>query len=270
MKDILFDEKIAGSFHLTPGQAYEEADNGNRSQIHWDMVCIQRPEFGGGEIWFDGKLIRKDGLFVLPELVNLNPQPATAQNEPARLRRPVYQAGHCGGGDCSAGWADLRGHVTGINGPDYWRWPWRVYRGLTPYLAVLLAAVPLFIAQWWFSAAKGAALPGILLMMATVLAFEIAVRGLDMTPFNLTRLVSITEEPGTTGYFTQAEGLVTSGRSVREYLGEYVCLMPTFPMHACNKPPGATLFYVPFSAGDADGGCGSHVGRAGHRTVGDA
>lgn len=73
MKDILFDEKIAGSFHLTPGQAYEEADNGNRSQIHWDMVCIQRPEFGGGEIYFDDVLVRKDGLFVLPELQGLNP-----------------------------------------------------------------------------------------------------------------------------------------------------------------------------------------------------
>lgn len=74
MKDILFDEKIAGSFHLTPGQAYEEADNGNRSQIHWDMVCIQRPDYGGGEIHFDGKLIRKDGLFIPPELAGLNPQ----------------------------------------------------------------------------------------------------------------------------------------------------------------------------------------------------
>jgi aminopeptidase len=73
MKDILFDEKIAGSFHFTPGQAYEEADNGNRSQIHWDMVCIQRPDYGGGEIRFDDKLIRKDGLFVLPELADLNP-----------------------------------------------------------------------------------------------------------------------------------------------------------------------------------------------------
>lgn len=73
MKDILFDEKIAGSFHLTPGEAYEEADNGNKSQIHWDMVCIQRPEYGGGEIYFDDVLIRKDGLFVLPELAALNP-----------------------------------------------------------------------------------------------------------------------------------------------------------------------------------------------------
>jgi aminopeptidase len=74
MRDILFDEKIAGSFHLTPGQAYEEADNGNKSQIHWDMVCIQRPDYGGGEIKFDGKLIRKDGLFTLPELAGLNPE----------------------------------------------------------------------------------------------------------------------------------------------------------------------------------------------------
>jgi aminopeptidase len=73
MKDILFDEKIAGSFHFTPGQAYENPGNGNQSQIHWDMVCIQRPDFGGGEIRFDGKVIRKDGLFVTPELMGLNP-----------------------------------------------------------------------------------------------------------------------------------------------------------------------------------------------------
>lgn len=74
MKDTLFDEKIDGSLHFTPGQAYKEADNGNRSSIHWDLVLIQRPEFGGGEIWFDDKLIRKDGRFVIPELEPLNPE----------------------------------------------------------------------------------------------------------------------------------------------------------------------------------------------------
>ncbi len=74
MKDILFDEKIAGSLHFTPGSAYDEADNGNRSIVHWDMVLIQRPEYGGGEIYFDDKLIRKDGLFILPELEPLNPE----------------------------------------------------------------------------------------------------------------------------------------------------------------------------------------------------
>jgi aminopeptidase len=73
MRDILFDEKIAGSFHFTPGKAYERAGNGNESVVHWDMVCIQRPEYGGGEIWFDGKLIRKDGLFTTPALKKLNP-----------------------------------------------------------------------------------------------------------------------------------------------------------------------------------------------------
>lgn len=74
MLDTLFDEKIAGSFHFTPGQAYEEADNGNRSEVHWDLVVIQRPEFGGGEIYFDDRLIRKDGQFVADELQALNPQ----------------------------------------------------------------------------------------------------------------------------------------------------------------------------------------------------
>ena len=73
MRDILFDEKIAGSFHFTPGQAYEVAGNGNKSAIHWDMVCIQRKDYGGGEVWFDGKLIRKDGLFIPAALQALNP-----------------------------------------------------------------------------------------------------------------------------------------------------------------------------------------------------
>jgi len=73
MCDILFDEKIAGSLHFTPGQAYENCDNGNRSAVHWDMVLIQRREWGGGEVWFDGELIRKDGLFVPKDLKPLNP-----------------------------------------------------------------------------------------------------------------------------------------------------------------------------------------------------
>lgn len=74
MKDTLFDEKIAGSFHLTPGASYDDAFNGNKSAVHWDLVCIQRSEYGGGEIWFDDVLVRKDGLFVLPELLGLNPE----------------------------------------------------------------------------------------------------------------------------------------------------------------------------------------------------
>ena len=72
--DTLFDEKIKGSFHFTPGDALEESDNGNRSSIHWDIVNIQRKEYGGGEIYFDNILIRKDGIFVLPELQALNPK----------------------------------------------------------------------------------------------------------------------------------------------------------------------------------------------------
>jgi aminopeptidase len=74
MRDTLFDEKIDGSLHLTPGNAYEVADNGNRSEVHWDMVLIQRPEYGGGEITFDGEVIRRDGRFVPEDLHGLNPE----------------------------------------------------------------------------------------------------------------------------------------------------------------------------------------------------
>jgi aminopeptidase len=74
MKDILFDEKIAGSIHLTPGACYDEASNGNKSDVHWDMVLMQTPDMGGGQMWFDGKLVRKDGRFVHPQLKGLNPE----------------------------------------------------------------------------------------------------------------------------------------------------------------------------------------------------
>lgn len=74
MKDTLFDEKIAGSFHFTPGASYDDCPNGNHSAIHWDLVCIQTPEYGGGEMYFDGELIRKDGRFVPEDLQGLNPE----------------------------------------------------------------------------------------------------------------------------------------------------------------------------------------------------
>jgi aminopeptidase len=74
MKDTLFDEKIGGSLHITPGRAYADADNGNRSGVHWDLVLIQTPDWGGGEVYFDDVLVRKDGRFVLPALEGLNPE----------------------------------------------------------------------------------------------------------------------------------------------------------------------------------------------------
>lgn len=74
MRSTAFDEKIAGSFHLTPGMSFEYPGNGNVANIHADLVCIQTPEYGGGEIWFDDVLIRKDGRFVIPELEPLNPE----------------------------------------------------------------------------------------------------------------------------------------------------------------------------------------------------
>ncbi|MDO4581654.1 MAG: aminopeptidase [Bacillota bacterium] len=72
MGDTLFDEKISGSFHFTPGNSYDDCDNGNKSAVHWDMVYIMRPEYGGCEIWLDGELIQKDGVFVPDSLQGLN------------------------------------------------------------------------------------------------------------------------------------------------------------------------------------------------------
>lgn len=74
MRNILFDEKISGSIHFTPGNSYDDADNTNKSAIHWDLVLIQTEEYGGGEIYFDDVLIRKNGIFTHPALLCLNPE----------------------------------------------------------------------------------------------------------------------------------------------------------------------------------------------------
>ena len=74
MKDTLYDEKIGGSLHLALGRAYDDADNGNRSSVHWDLVLIQTPRGAAASLWFDDVLVRKDGRFVLPELEGLNPE----------------------------------------------------------------------------------------------------------------------------------------------------------------------------------------------------
>ena len=80
--DILFDEKIKGSFHIANGICYENyADNGNQSAIHWDVVQIQRPDYGGGTIAIDGRIIRKDGIFIVPELEALNPENLLARQK---------------------------------------------------------------------------------------------------------------------------------------------------------------------------------------------
>ena len=67
-------KKSAARFHMALGACYDEAPNGNASSLHWDLVQIQRSDTGGGEIHCDGRLIRKDGLFVIPGLEALNPE----------------------------------------------------------------------------------------------------------------------------------------------------------------------------------------------------
>ena len=88
MKDTLFDEKIYGSFHTALGQCYETTENGNRSAIHWDLVCIQTETYGGGNVWMDDRLVRENGHWIHPELRDVlsiealtggSPEPAAAR-----------------------------------------------------------------------------------------------------------------------------------------------------------------------------------------------
>jgi aminopeptidase len=83
MKNILFDEKIFGSIHFTPGMSYEDAYNGNKSAVHWDLVKILT---GDGEIIFDGKVIQKKGIFTHPDLKSLNPKKAVAKKKTAKKK----------------------------------------------------------------------------------------------------------------------------------------------------------------------------------------
>lgn len=60
--EILFDEKIGGSFHMALGEGYPESGSKNQSGLHWDMICDLR---NGGEIRVDGELLHKNGRFVV-------------------------------------------------------------------------------------------------------------------------------------------------------------------------------------------------------------
>ncbi len=59
--NILFDEKIGGSFHMALGAGYPETGSQNKSQIHWDMICDLRKD---SEINVDGQVVYKNGKFV--------------------------------------------------------------------------------------------------------------------------------------------------------------------------------------------------------------
>lgn len=61
-KDILFDEKIGGSIHLALGQGYKETGSKNESALHWDMIRDLRI---GGELWFDDRLVQKNGKWLI-------------------------------------------------------------------------------------------------------------------------------------------------------------------------------------------------------------
>jgi aminopeptidase len=70
IKNMLFDEKIGGTVHITPGAAYEDcvAPNDphgiNKSAIHWDIVKDLRKQAGGGKITVNGKVVQKDGRWM--------------------------------------------------------------------------------------------------------------------------------------------------------------------------------------------------------------
>ena len=59
--NILFDEKIGGSFHMALGAGYPETGSKNKSSIHWDMICDMRHD---SEVFVDGELFYKNGQFV--------------------------------------------------------------------------------------------------------------------------------------------------------------------------------------------------------------
>jgi aminopeptidase len=61
-KDILFDEKIGGTIHIALGKGYKETLSKNISSLHWDMICDLRIK---GEIWFDKKLVQKNGKWLI-------------------------------------------------------------------------------------------------------------------------------------------------------------------------------------------------------------
>jgi hypothetical protein len=138
-------------------------------------------------------------------------------------------------------------HATGINGPSYWTWSWRVLNPWQVYPLTLLAAVPVFLAQAVYRESRARTLAAILLLMVGMFASELAWRAAEKTPQVPDVVQFVVKSTVESGYFRQAwELFVRDGMSVQEYLRHYPDLMPKFYMHPSVRPPAAILFYLPF------------------------
>jgi hypothetical protein len=129
-------------------------------------------------------------------------------------------------------------HSPWLNGPSYWKWPWRSVPALRFYQAMLLAGAPLLIAATLTRLRVGVSIAH---LMISMLAMQITASVMSQSPASFRGIIYTVESPTNLSYFADADRSLDI--PTRQLLGNFPAYMPQFHMHSQEKPPGPILFF---------------------------
>jgi hypothetical protein len=131
-------------------------------------------------------------------------------------------------------------HTPWVNGPWYWKWPWRRLDGVSLYASMFMGFIPFLIAQVLYDKKVMTLWSSLSLMMISMFCMEVISMGMQSASFDYIRIILIVENPVTTSYFTDALNV----SDIHQFLSSFPEHLDSFHVHARNKPPGFILYYV--------------------------
>ncbi len=131
-------------------------------------------------------------------------------------------------------------HTPWINGPWYWKWPWRRLDGVSLYLSMFMGFIPCLIAQILHDKKVMSLWSSLPLIMISMFCLEVISMGMQSASFDYIRIILIVQNPTTTSYFTDALNV----SNIQQFLSSFHENLDSFHLHARNKPPGFIVYYV--------------------------
>lgn len=135
-------------------------------------------------------------------------------------------------------------HSTGLNGPTYWRWPWRALHAGELAVGFSLALVPFALAHYLHAVRRWSPYAALVPVMLSLFVLELVAIGEQTTPFTLRRIAEVVKSSSATSYFTDALPLAHADFDLRRWLSDFPQLLGRLHVHSMTKPPGPILYYL--------------------------